>query len=209
MVVWYPMRRLIALDNWAASSKKSFCRFIAICMLTFFISSGVIAAGHPADQQGDSGPKEIAEASRLSAASAGPAILTGWCSEGTSSAGGQTTGLFFGLGNFSLSQAQCFNGKSVGGFGGLGAMGLRLVSGGTLQNLSVFADRTQGIIGYVLVQVFVNSGPTAIKCSVSQSVFSCSDKTHAAVLNAGDSISVQMTGTNNQSANIGVTMEKQ
>lgn len=88
-------------------------------------------------------------------------------------------------------------------------MGLRLVSGGTLQNLSVFADRTQGIIGSVLVQVFVNSGPTAIKCSVSQSVFSCSDKTHAAVLNAGDSISVQMTGTNNQYANIGVTMEKQ
>jgi hypothetical protein len=154
----------------------------------------------PAGAQGPAGPQGP---QGLPGAPGSPAILSGWC-VGSGPGWPPTSGLFVGLGaipvggsgGISYNNPACFNGYSPSDTTG-NVIGVVIPSPGTLANLNLVFYITTNAAASIQAQVWVNSVSTNLTCTANFSTSGlqlCSDALDTVSVNAGDVVSVAMTG---------------
>jgi Collagen triple helix repeat (20 copies) len=167
---------------------------------------GPTGAQGPAGPAGLTGPPGTTGAQGPPGASGSPAILSGYCSNGAfpPPSGPRVYGLFPGLGGTNPEPSfDCFNGNNPTDTTGVNA-NIPMPSAGGLKNLTAvgyYRDDNQPFCPVsVQVQVWVNSIATGLACAIDFIAYnqksSCSDSVDTIIVNAQDTVSVAMTGTN-------------
>ena len=168
--------------------------------------AGAQGPAGPTGAQGPAGPQGPPGAPGT------PAILSGWCSNGTfpDPLSPPVSGLFVGLGGTGgpNGASGCFNLNDPADTTGIDA-GVPMPSAGVLENLTVVGYYDNGTRPFcpasVQVRVWVNSLSANLACTVNFTAVrqktSCSDLVDIVSVNAQDTVSVAMTGTDDSCPN--------